>query len=136
MPLVAFHFLVSLIQLPLSTVVLLPGFVLAFVADSPALVILEYVIAALVNLLVILLLLPAPFLIVDRGANVIDAIGDSVRQMSSNILIAFGAILVVWLGTTVVTLVTMGVGVLLTIPFMLVFLAVIYLKASGQRTAY
>jgi hypothetical protein len=90
----------------------------------------------LVNLVVSLLLLPAPYMVVDGKENVISAFGESARAMSGRMLTALGAFLVVVIGLIVFVALTLGVGVLLASPFFLLFLAIVYLKATDQRTAY
>jgi hypothetical protein len=51
-------------------------------------------------------------------------------------LTAFGAFLVVAMGATVFVVATLGIGTLLATPFLQLFFAVLYLRATGQRTAY
>jgi hypothetical protein len=56
--------------------------------------------------------------------------------MKDKILVSIGLILTVGFGVLVVTICTLGIGQLLTIPFLFIFLATLYSKAAGRKTAY
>jgi hypothetical protein len=131
-----FLLLQGLMQFVLGVII---GVVLGLPAallDSMALNVLARLVAFAASMFVTLLLLLCPFLIVDRGAGVFDSIGDSVRYMAGKKLIVLGLIIVVGLGWFAFAVFTLGLGLLLAWLFPLIFMAVVYVKATGGRTAY
>jgi uncharacterized membrane protein len=88
------------------------------------------------GLLCIILLAIAPIALVDRDEGISSALTLAARVMSKNLLPAFLLLFPVGLGGNLIALLTCGLGVLLVAPFQLFLLVTIYLRATGQRTAY
>ena len=93
-------------------------------------------VAVVISLFVVLTWFLCPYLIVDRGNGIIEAMRESAEYMSGKRLVALAINLVVVLGMSLFTVATVGLGFLLAWPFMLLSMAVTYVKATGQRTAY
>jgi uncharacterized membrane protein len=88
------------------------------------------------GLLCAVLLAVSPVALVDRNEGMMPSLLLSARVMSKNFLPAFLLFISVGLVGNLVTLLTCGLGVLLVAPFQLFLLVTIYLRATGQRTAY
>jgi len=74
------------------------------------------------------------YLIIDRGMGVFDSLRFSKVLTNGNKMTLFLTALVGWLGAVVFTVVTLGIGSLLTGPFFSLLVAVIYLRITGQPT--
>jgi hypothetical protein len=61
---------------------------------------------------------------------------DSAAAMKDKLPVTFGLFITVTFGLVLTLVVTLGLGMLLAMPFMMVFLAALYAKATGQKTAY
>ena len=125
-----------LMAMGLGMLLALPIVGLTFLTGSPAVALIGQLLGFALNILVSILLLLTPYLIVDQDRGVFDAISESASVMKGNILVTLGLVLTVALGLVAFVLVTLGLGLLLAGPFMLVLLAVIYARATGQRTAF
>jgi phage FluMu protein Com len=125
-----------LMGMGLGMLLALPIVGLMILTKSPAVAFLGQLAGIALNVLINILLLLTPYLIVDQDRGVLDAISESASVMKGNILVTLGLLLTVALGLVAFVLVTLGLGLLLAGPFMLVLLAVIYARATGQRTAF
>ncbi|MCU0982964.1 MAG: hypothetical protein MUF25_27700 [Pirellulaceae bacterium] len=126
-----------LMGMGLGMLLALPIVGLMILTKSPAVAFLGQLLGFALNVLVNILLLLTPYLIVDQDRGVLDAISESASVMKGNILVTLGLLLTVALGLVAFVLVTLGLGLLLAGPFLLVLLAVIYARATGQqRTAF
>jgi hypothetical protein len=125
-----------LMAMGLGMLLALPMVGLMLLTKSPAVALIGQLLGFALNILVSILLLLTPYLIVDQDRGVFDAISESASAMKGNILVTLGLLLTVALGLVAFVLVTVGLGLLLAGPFMLVLLAVIYARATGQRTAF
>jgi len=125
-----------LMGMGLGMLLALPIVGLMVLTKSPAVAFLGQLLGLALNVLINILLLLTPYLIVDQDRGVLDAISESASVMKGNILVTLGLLLTVALGLVAFVLVTLGLGLLLAGPFLLVLLAVIYARATGQRTAF
>jgi len=125
-----------LIGMGLGIAIGIPLGVVMFLVQHPAVIILGQLLSAVVNLVVTFLLLLVPFLIVDKDMGVLDAISESASTMKDKLPVTFALFITTGLGMVLFVLLTCGVGMLLALPFMLLFVATLYVKATGQRTAY
>jgi hypothetical protein len=125
-----------LMGMGLGILLALPIVGLTFLTKSSAVAMIGQLLGIALNVLINILLLLTPYLIVDQDRGVFDAISESASVMKGNILVTLGLVLTVALGLVAFVLVTLGLGLLLAGPFMLVLLAVIYARATGQRTAF
>jgi hypothetical protein len=88
------------------------------------------------DLFMVILLAPTPYLIVDQDKGVMEAFSDSAAAMKGKVLVTLALMLVVTLACAAVNAITFSLGNLLTLPFLMLFWAVVYAKATGQKTAY
>lgn len=125
-----------LMAMGLGMLMALPIVGLTFLTGSPTVAFIGQLLGFVLNVVVNILLLLTPYLIVDQDRGVLDAISESASAMKDKILVTLGLLLTVALGLLVFVLVTLGLGLLLAGPFMLVLIAAIYARATGQRTAF
>ncbi len=81
-----------------------------------------------------MMFLQAQFLIIDRNAGVVEAMGGSRDVMAGNKLIAFAVLLVAGILAGLFTLLTCFTGALAAAPYMMILTAVLYLGVTGQPT--
>jgi uncharacterized membrane protein len=82
------------------------------------------------------LLTIAPIALVDRSQGALPALKLSVQVMSRNLLPAFLLLFPVMFVGNIVSALTCGLGGLLILPFQMLLATTIYLRATGQPTAY
>ena len=107
---------------------IVPGIAL----QSAALFVAGYVLAAVLNLAIILFFIPAMCLVIDRDLGVLESVKVSITIMRGNLLTALGLWLVTVILGGIAAIITCGLGYLAVIPFLLLTLVMIYLGASGQ----
>jgi hypothetical protein len=112
---------------------LAPSFVVAFVWGWLGRVVFWFGLVIAVGVVVLLLLMfsQAFFLIVDRNMQVIDALQQSNRLTDGNKVYLF-VLLVLVLVLQMLAVIPFGLGLLVTMPFVSLLYAVIYLRISGQ----
>jgi MFS family permease len=112
---------------------LAPGFMVGLVWAWLGGVVRKFVLLIAVGVVVLLLLMfsQAFFLIVDRNMQVIDALQQSNRLTDGNKVYLF-VLLVLVLVLQMVAVIPFGLGLLVTMPFVSLLYAVIYLRISGQ----
>jgi hypothetical protein len=88
------------------------------------------------SLICAILLALAPVVLVDRDEGMLPSLTLSARVMLKNFLPAFLLLISVGIVSNLITLITCGLGILLVAPFQLFLLVTLYLRATGQRTAY
>jgi uncharacterized membrane protein len=88
------------------------------------------------GLLCAILLGLAPIALVDRNEGILPSLKLSAQVMSRNLLPAFLLLFSVNLAANVVSTFTCGLGGLLAFPFQMLLAITIYLRATGQPTAY
>jgi len=135
-PLLGAAILQFLINMGLGFVFALPMALVLTVSQSPIVFGVYYVIVVGINVLVAILLLNMQFLIVDQQRGILDAISESASSMKDKIPVTIALFLTVGLGLIAFIGITLGIGLLLAFPFLWVFFATIYAKATGVRTAY
>ncbi len=85
------------------------------------------------GVLIMLLFALAPFALVERQEGVIAALSTSARLVSANLLTIVLLLMTVWPACAVISTVTCGLGQLVTAPFQMLLMIVIYRRASGKR---
>jgi len=136
LPLLCAAIIQALIGFALGLVLGLPMGVIIWLTQSPVFVGISYLLSMCINLLVTILLMNTQFLIVDQEQGVFAAISESVNSMKDKIPVTIALLLTVSAALVVFVVITLGLGILLAFPFFWVFLAAIYAKATGQRTAF
>jgi MFS family permease len=136
LPLLGATIVQTLISFALGMVLGLPIGVLVWLTRSPLLVGIAYFLSFCLNMLVAILLLNTQFLIVDQEQGVFSAISESVNSMKDKIPVTVALFLTVLVGLVAFLVVTLGLGILLAFPFLWVFIATIYAKATGQKTPF
>ena len=111
----------------------LPGYLL-FVAIVLA-VMIGVVLLIVPGLLAGLLFALAPIVFVDRESGVVESLRVSAGVMSKNLLPAFLLLFSVGMAGNILLVLTCGLGSLVVTPFHAILASVIYLRASGRRTA-
>jgi uncharacterized membrane protein len=91
--------------------------------------------AAIPCVVVALMLSQHPYLILDRNAGVIESLSVSKRITAGNKLMLLAIYAAALMGSMVIHQATFNLGVFVTVPFMLLMSAVIYLAMTGQATA-
>lgn len=129
--------LLTLITAGIFLVCALPGILLA-AADAEevglVVVILGLIPGYVLIFIVSLMFSQAYFLIIDRGVGVIDSLKISKQITTGNKLTLF----LLWLvggALYMVSAIPCGLGLLVSIPFLLLMATVVYLAMTGQRTA-
>jgi hypothetical protein len=135
-PLLGALVLQTLINFGLGIVLGLPMGLIMALAPNLFIIGLVYFMMLAVNLLVAILLLNMQFLIVDQDRGILDALSESASSMKDKIPVTIALFLTVGLGLIAFIGITLGIGLLLAFPFLWVFFATIYAKATGVRTAY
>lgn len=125
-----------LMSMGLGMLLAVPIVGLTLLTGSQAVAFVGQLLSLAMNLLITILLLLVPYLIVDQDRGVLDAISESASVMKGNILVTVGVLLTAIVGMILFVVVTLGLGLLLAGPFMLVLMAAIYARATGQRTAF
>jgi hypothetical protein len=87
------------------------------------------------GLIAALLLVLAPVILVDQERGAINSIATSARIMSKNFLPGFLLLSTVGFVGNLLTLLTCGLGVFAVAPLLSLLWSVIYLRATGRRTA-
>jgi MFS family permease len=136
LPLLGATIVQTLISFALGMVLGLPMGLLVWLTQSPLLIGIAYFLSFCVNILLAILLLNTQFLIVDQEQGVFSAISESVNSMKDKIPVTVALFLTVSVGLVVFLVITLGLGILLAFPFLWVFLATIYAKATGQKTSF
>jgi len=133
-------FIAALLQflmgMGLGILLAVPVVGLTMLTGSPAVALVGQILSLVLNFLITILLLVVPHLIVDQDRGALDAISESASVMKGNILVTIGVLLTAIVGVILFVVVTLGLGLLLAGPFMLILLAAIYARATGQRTAF
>ena len=125
-----------LMSMGLGLLLAVPIVGLTMLTGSQAVAFVGQLLSLAMNFLITILLLLVPYLIVDQDRGVLDAISESASVMKGNILVTVGVLLTAIVGMILFVVVTLGLGLLLAGPFMLVLMAAIYARATGQRTAF
>jgi hypothetical protein len=136
LPLLCAGIVQALIGFAIVVVLGFPMGVVIWLTQSPIFVGILYLLSVCINLVINVLLMNTQFLIVDQEQGVFEAISESVNSMKDKIPVTIALLLTVSIGLVASVVITLGVGILLAIPFLWVFLATIYAKATGQRTAF
>jgi DNA-directed RNA polymerase subunit RPC12/RpoP len=136
LPLLGGLILHFLINMGLGFVFAIPMALIMAVFQSPIVFGVFYAIVLGINFLVAILLLNMQFLIIDQQRGILDAISESASSMKDKIPVTIALFLTVGLGLLAFIGITLGIGVLLAFPFLWVFFATIYAKATGVRTTY
>jgi uncharacterized membrane protein/phage FluMu protein Com len=87
------------------------------------------------GLIFLLIFSQSLFMLLDQRTGVVDSFKYSAAAMSGNLLTFFLLMVVVIIATSLVTLLTCGIGALFAAPFLSLMYAVVYLSVTGQRTA-
>jgi predicted RNA-binding Zn-ribbon protein involved in translation (DUF1610 family) len=135
-PLLGAVILQFLINMGLGFVFALPMALILTVSQSPIVFGVFYVLTVGLNVLVSILLLNTQFLIIDQQRGILDAISESASSMKDKIPVTIALFLTVGLGLLAFIGITLGIGILLAFPFLWVFFATVYAKATGVRTTY
>lgn len=85
------------------------------------------------GLFVIFLFALAPIALVDRQEGAIDALATSAKLVSANLATVALLILLTGLGFGLLSVITCGFGPLVTGPFQMLVMIVLYMRASGKR---
>ncbi len=82
-----------------------------------------------------ILLVLAPVVLVDKGSSAFNALALSARVMSKNFLPGFLLLMTIGFPGNLLIALTCGLGVLIVAPLEVLLWSVIYLRATGRRTA-